>query len=56
MIIHIPAARDPVLERPEGELARAVDGLPVVVRPPRAGVDVDVVWKGIQTSHFSSNK
>ena len=39
----LPAARDAVLERPEGELARTVHGLAVVVRPPRAGVDVNMV-------------
>ena len=32
----LAAARDAVLERPEGELARTVHGLAVVVRPPRA--------------------
>ena len=34
--LSLAAARDSVLERPEGELARAVHGLAVVVRPPRA--------------------
>ena len=32
----LAAARDAILERPEGELARTVHGLAVVVRPPRA--------------------
>ena len=40
----LAAARDAVLERPEGELARTVHGLAVVVRPPVEEADaVDAV-------------